>query len=290
MIIWSGMGFLVVLIGIAGGIAGVFLGTVLGHPGAGLGAGGGIAAALNFGLCRLLYSKTPRILVDPTSGRQVLIKPSHSLFFIPMPIWTWLMLAGGVMLMVVGVAADNATRKEASAPGYPQFSAANDLIDSKSKGVFHGNTAPAKASAKVFSEVMKTVSTQAFSGGGKHTLMTGGEFLTYCQDGAERIVVLCHVPELRKYKDDDTKKALAELAWGCATNSIKALDPEHRKTLVVALRGIASYGMILHGPSGAESASSVEFDDSAKAGQVLPAFVVAEGADGKARPPAAPGE
>lgn len=276
MIIWSGMGFLVVLLGIAGMLAGGFLGSAIGHPGAGLGVGGFIAAAANWGLCKLIYPKQPRVMVNPATGQQVLVKPSHSLFFIPMPIWTWLMAAGGALLLVVGFGADGALRKETSTPGYKEFTAANDSLSSKQKGSHHGNTGKADAAAAKFGEIIKPVCAEAFSGGGKRTLLTGGDFLTHCQDAPDRIVFLCHVPELRNYKSDESKKALGEIAWACARQSSAELDPEHRKTLVVALRGITSYGMILSGPSGAEKASSSEFNDRSKVTEVLPAFAPAQ--------------
>lgn len=275
MIIWSGMGFLVVLLGIAGLIAGGFLGSAIGHPGAGLGIGGFIAAAANWGLCKVIYPKQPQVLVNPSTGQQVLIKPSHSLFFIPMPVWTWLMAAGGALLLVVGFSADGNLRKETSTPGYKEFTAANDMLSSNKKGIHHGNTAKADAAATAFGETIKPVCAEAFSGGSKRTLLTGGDFLTHCQDAPDRIVFLCHVPELRNYKSDEAKKGLGEIAWACATKSAAALDPEHRKTLVVALRGITNYGMILSGPSGAEQAASVEFNDRSKATSVLPAFAPA---------------
>ena len=164
MIIWRGLGILVILAGIAGMIVGGVLGAAVGL-GAFAGAFGAVVAALaNWGLCKLLYRRPARVLVDPASGRQVLDRPSHSLFFIPAYAWTWIFLVLAIPLALGGMGAASLEKKNAATPGYAGFNAANELIASKSKGTTHGNTPEAKATAQAFSELFKTIQQQAFTG------------------------------------------------------------------------------------------------------------------------------
>jgi hypothetical protein len=271
MVIWKGLGILVILAGIAGMIVGGFLGAAVGL-GAFTGAFGAVVAALvNFGLCKLLYRRPARVLVDPATGQQLLHRPSHSLFFIPAYAWTWIFLVLAVPLAVGGMGVASLEKKNAATPGYTGFNAANDLIGSKSKGTTHGNSPEAKAAADTFSESFKRLQQLAFTGGSKRNLLTGGEFLTYCQNGKDSIAFLCHVPELRNYKDDDTKNSLAEIAWMTAKMAAQKLDPEGKKNLVVGLRGISSYGFLLSGKPSDEKPQRAE--ESKKAEILYPPFI-----------------
>jgi hypothetical protein len=271
MIIWKGLGILVILAGIAGMILGGVLGAAVGL-GAFAGASGAVVAALaNWGLCKLLYRRPARVLVDPATGRQVLDRPTHSLFFIPAYAWTWIFLALAVPLALGGMGAASLEKKNAATPGYTGFNAANELIGSKSKGITHGNSPEAKTAADAFSELFKKLQQQAFTGGSKRNLLTGGEFLTYCQNGKDSIVFLCHVPELRNYKDEDTKDSLSEIAWMTAKMATGKLDPESKKNLVVGLRGVASYGFILSGKPADEKPQRAGED--AKATILYPPFI-----------------
>lgn len=271
MIIWKGLGILVILAGIAGMILGGVLGAAVGL-GAFAGVIGALTAALaNWGLCKLLYRRPARVLVDPATGRQVLDRPSHSLFFIPAYAWTWIFVVLAIPLAIGGYASNSQEKKNAATPGYAGFNAANELVDSKSKGTTHGNSPEAKATAETFSELLKKLQQQAFNGGTKRNLLTGGEFLTYCHHGKDAIVFLCHVPELRNYKDQGAKDALAEIAWITATTAARKLDPEAKKNLVVGLRGIASYGFILSGNPADEKPQQA--GESAKATILYPPFI-----------------
>ena len=271
MIIWSGLGILIPLIAIAGMIAGTMLAGALGNTAYGPGLGLLLAAFANWGLWKMVYPKKPKVLVDPQTGRQVLITPKHGLFFIPARAWTWILAVIAIPVLAGGGIAGKAAAKEAAMPGYSAFKAANDLIGSKSDGAIHGNSDAAKQAAAGFSSSMKTMTGMFFSGGSKKNLMTGGDFLTYCQDGADSIVILCHVPSLRSYKSEESKKALADIAWNAAAGVAEKLDPDHKKSLLVGLRGIASYGSIQQGKTGAEeSASSLDTSDKSV---FFPAFV-----------------
>jgi hypothetical protein len=135
-------------------------------------------------------------------------------------------------------------------PGYAGFNSADDLISSSSKGLTHGNTDGARDAAAGFGNIMKAMTGIMFTGGSKKNLLTGGDFLTYCQEAPDSIVILCHVPSLRSYKDEEAKKGLADIAWSAACGAAEKIDPEKKKTLIVGLRGITSYGSIQKGKAG----------------------------------------
>jgi len=78
---------------------------------------------------------------------------------------------------------------------------------------------------------------------------------------ADEVVFICHVPELRNYKSEDSKSALADIAWGSAKAAAQLLDPTAEKTLTVGLRGISTYGILLKGQTGGdEPARSGSFE------------------------------
>ena len=264
MIIWKGWGILVVLAGIGGLVIGGLLGAALGM-GAYVGAAGMLVAALaNFGLCKLLYRREARVLVDPRSGQQFLDKPSHSLFFIPAKAWTWIFAALAVPMAIFGAGAKKLEAKLAATPGHAAFQAANKLIDSRGDAVTHGNTPEAKTAAGLFSTMIQEIQKQAFTGGSKRNLMTGGDFLTYCHQGTDAVVFLCHVPELRNYKEQEAKDSLAEIAWVTAKTAALKLDPEKKKQVVVGLRGIANYGFIMSGSHAEEKPPLAAKDSDAE--------------------------
>lgn len=261
MIIWNGLGILVPIMAILGTLIGTVVGTAIGQPGAGIGIGLIIAALLNWGLWKMIYPKQPKILVDPATGQQVIIKPRHSLFFIPAKAWTWILLVLAIPMISAGRANDRADAENAKKPGYKEFTAANDLIDSNNKGLCHGNTDAAKETASTFATGMKIMVEEFFTGGSDKNLMTGGDFLTYCHESPDSIVILCHVPSLRSYKTDETKKALNDIAWASGRQIASKLDPEQKKTLYIGLRGIASYGSIQEGKLSEENSRILNSSD-----------------------------
>jgi hypothetical protein len=255
MIIWSGLGILIPLLAIFGIIAGTVVTGALGHPVIGPGFGLLLAAVGNWGLWKMIYPKQPKILVDPATGQQVLMTPKHGLFFIPAKAWTWILGILAVPMMLLGAAGEKGAAAAAATPGYKEFEAADNLISTSSKGGTHGNSDAAKASAAEFATTMKSMTDALFTGGSKKNLMTGGDFLTYCHDGEDTVVFLCHVPSLRSYKSAEAKDGLNKIAWLAAGDAAEKLDPEHKKKLMVGLRGIASYGSVLQGKCGEEQPS-----------------------------------
>jgi len=270
MIIWKGLGILVPLIAIVGIVVGTVLASAFGFAEMGLGLGLALAAIGNWFLWKKVNSRPGKVLVDPQTGQEVMLKPSHSLFFIPAGFWTWPMGLFAIILMIGAPAAKESSEREAATPGYKEFEAANKLIGSNSNGNIHGNTDAAKQAAQGFSTMMKTMTSMAFTGGSKKNLMTGGDFLTYCHDNGDTIVFLCHVPSLRSYKTEETKSALADIAWAAGMAAIEEIDPEKKKTLMVGLRGISAYGCIQQGASSEETKPN-KLDTSARS-VFYPAF------------------
>ena len=108
MIIWSGLGILIPLVAIVGLVAGTVLGTALGFPVAGIGLGFLLAATGNWGLWKLVYPETPKVLIDPATGQQVVINPKHGLFFIPARAWTWILGFFAIPAVLLGVIGEKA--------------------------------------------------------------------------------------------------------------------------------------------------------------------------------------
>ncbi|MRX06376.1 hypothetical protein GJ697_00845 [Pseudoduganella sp. FT25W] len=104
MIVWRGYGILVLVftvIGYALGKVGAeqIWGTPLApnyRQGAEL-AGMLLAAAIVYGLHRLIEARqAPRAFVDKATGEEIIVKPRHDLFFIPLKIWPYILALLGV--------------------------------------------------------------------------------------------------------------------------------------------------------------------------------------------------
>jgi hypothetical protein len=137
--------------------------------------------------------------------------------------------------------------------GKAEFETANKLIGVSSGDSAFGDSPTSQAAAVRFSKSMKTMQGMMFSGGSGRSLATKGEFLTYVRHTDQAVVVLCHVPELRNYKDASVRESLASLAWlnaQMAAATLPGVKPSH--TLIVGLRGFASYGPIWEGPVSGE--------------------------------------
>jgi hypothetical protein len=270
MIIWCGLGILVPLVAIFSIVVGFFISAAMGLETAGMGIGLMFAALANWALCKLIYPKSPKLLIDPATGQQVLLSAKHSLFFIPAKAYTWIFAILSLPGFALGIMGGAEDKKQKAMPGYQEFTTADGLIDAKSSGISHGSTTQAKAAAAEFSSAMKLMVETLFSGGSKKNLMTGGDFLTYCHDGPDTIVFLCHVPSLRSFKSDEAKNGLNDLAWSVAVDAATKLDPEGKKQLCVGLRGVTSYGSFMKGKKGdKEATSSIK---SPNKSEIIPAF------------------
>ncbi len=257
MIIWSGWGVLTILFAVIGIVVGGIVGAVAGALAGGI-VGGGAAATLNFLVAKALGGG--KVMIDPATQQQVLIKKSNSLFFIPMMWFTPILAVGGILIGFAGMASGlNDKEMDKKFPGKAVYEKANDLIGSGRGGVTaQGNTPAAEKAATTFGSTFKAIQSVSFEGGSDK--YASKAFLTYCHQGKGGVTFICQVPGMRKYKDAEAKKALSEIAWhaaNLASKEIPDLDPD--STLTVGLRGLAIYGSIQQGKPGSEG--PVESDD-----------------------------
>ena len=101
MIIWQGYGPLTVVFAILGIVFGAFISPS--EPGAWQGTVGLLlAAAANYFTAKKLAKRT-RTLIDPETGQEVILKFSHSLFFIPMLYWSYIIAALAVAPLFIPI-------------------------------------------------------------------------------------------------------------------------------------------------------------------------------------------
>lgn len=103
MLIWSGLGFLVAAIALACMLVVQLLVNAVLHddkyyqahawPGV---ASMVVAAGLVWVLNRWLDQRPARRLVDPATNKEVILRPRHSLFFVPVKYWPIVLLFIGV--------------------------------------------------------------------------------------------------------------------------------------------------------------------------------------------------
>jgi hypothetical protein len=83
---------------------------------------------------------------------------------------------------------------------------------------------------------------------------------------------MVHVPELRNYKDAKTRETLAMLTWTTANLAAKELTFTTKEpTLIVGLRGFASYGPIWSGKLGGQP--EVKTDELDEKRRIYPFFL-----------------
>lgn len=97
MIIWQGYGLLAAVYAVIGFVFGaVFTGEDNAVWPVAIGLL--LAAAANYFTAKKLASNT-KTLIDPENGQEVILKKAHSLFFIPMMYWTYIMAAFALVLL-----------------------------------------------------------------------------------------------------------------------------------------------------------------------------------------------
>lgn len=109
MIIWTGFGFLIAIIGFASLILAELVSESLTHNDQYyqqnswmILVGMSCAAVLTFGLHKLLSPMKPRIFIDKETGQEIELNRSHSLFFIPLKWWPVAFVILGFIFMFVG--------------------------------------------------------------------------------------------------------------------------------------------------------------------------------------------
>jgi|GEM_PF-870156 len=258
MIIWKGHGILIIVFGVIGGLvggfltAGVYAATHWSWVLRFILAGNfwGAAAAI------WLYAKTmgktvQQTYLDPTTHRPVVIRTSHSLFFIPPVPWAILasLLACWMTVMSFTKPAEDfmdAAGSSASSPGKAAFDEANHLIAMDQGSEAYGNTPAAEKLAAAFSSMVKLGRQMGIQAGKKSTIsLSKGKFLTYCRINADSCAFMVHVPDLRKFSSD-AKTYIADMAWAVAMKSASQLQPQPKR-LAVGIRGAFLYDTVIEG-------------------------------------------
>lgn len=102
MIIWKGLGFLALVIAL---IVGALFSITFSKIGWSEDLGAAIGALFSaviiwFTGIRLNSPAKARVLIDKQTGREITVKPDHSLFFIKLQFWAFII--GGIGLLMIG--------------------------------------------------------------------------------------------------------------------------------------------------------------------------------------------
>jgi hypothetical protein len=150
--------------------------------------------------------------------------------------------------VVVTVGQASRDRREAQTPGMAEFNTVNAMIVGYKGDDALGNDDVAQKIGTVFSHDLTAIRSAAFTGGDAHAVsLSEGHFITYCHETPGAVVIICHVPQLRKFAGD-AKAALMAYAWRIAQGAVKSVAPGRSGRLYVGLRGIALYYEIWSGP------------------------------------------
>ena len=106
MIIWQGLGILVPAMAI--GISLIFnfaIGAIMGDDQYYLSHGWPklvslwLAAAVIYGMARMLDSVPAKVLIEKDTGREIVMRQRHSFFFIPVKYWSFFCFGLGIYLL-----------------------------------------------------------------------------------------------------------------------------------------------------------------------------------------------
>ena len=134
-------------------------------------------------------------------------------------------------------------------PGKMEF----DIINKEIAG-YHGNDALGNSSkmkeiSKYFSEQLAQIREAAFTKSSSDTIsFSQGHFITYCHEQNGHLLLICHVPQLRKFTEN-AKETLMQISWKLAQESTIKNYPEFKGELHVGLRGVALYYQFWKGDS-----------------------------------------
>ena len=113
MIIWSGLGFLVAVVGFGCVLGAEFLTEAAFNDDQYFQSHGWpmlvaflVAGAIVWFLGRYLNDKGTRRLIDPETNQEVTLKSNHSFFFIPMQYWGAIFVVLGIVLQFVEIKED----------------------------------------------------------------------------------------------------------------------------------------------------------------------------------------
>ena len=102
MIVWKGYGFLVLVIAvILGAMTGGIFGTAGSTQDMGAAIGVLISAPVIWFVGRYFNATSnERTLIDKNTGQQFIVKPNHSLFFIKMQYWAFIVSGFGLIIVI----------------------------------------------------------------------------------------------------------------------------------------------------------------------------------------------
>ncbi len=102
MVIWKGYGFLTLVIAIAiGAIVSLIFGKIGSTEDLGAAVGALISAVIIWFVGNKLNSpEKKRIMVDKKTGEEVIIEPEHSMFFIKMQYWAFIVGGLGLIMLI----------------------------------------------------------------------------------------------------------------------------------------------------------------------------------------------
>jgi hypothetical protein len=107
MIIWQGFGFLVVLYTFIAALLGEYLsekltgnGEYYQHHAYPLSLALAVAAFATYLTARAFDKRSSKVFIDKETGRDVILKRTHSLFFIPMLYWSFILLIASVLVLI----------------------------------------------------------------------------------------------------------------------------------------------------------------------------------------------
>ena len=122
MIVWSGWGFVSVLIFLLGLLLGAAMGNAGLPEGYAIGIGLLIGAAGNWFAGQALNDPARgRELIDAKTGQRVIYRPNHSLFWVPIQWWSVVAAIGGLIFIVTQATGNyhpSPRRADATTPAY----------------------------------------------------------------------------------------------------------------------------------------------------------------------------
>lgn len=278
MLIWKGHGILILVFGVIGAVSsGIMLAGLhsvtqwewVRHAMVYVPFWG--AAAVIWLYALTMGKTTTQTYFDPATQRPVVIRNSHTLFFIPPVPWAILatLIACAISLMALfeppvsthekstalfGSSADNdscafngPSIASVTPAGQAAFDAANRLITlGKGQSAF-GNTPAAEKLAAEFAEGIKLGRQLGVQAAKKKALISfsNGQFLTYCRINPNSCAFMVHVPDLRKFKQD-AKDYMIQIAWAIAMKQVNRLKPQPL-FLSVGIRGAFLYDAVYEG-------------------------------------------
>jgi hypothetical protein len=197
--------------------------------------------------------------------RMILPWKGGHFFFVP----NWLGGAGGALLLLVSSVSMIGYEPPPKAAGEIAFDAADDQIDSFAKGeAARGNTPAAVTAAEQVNQAMELFASLAISGADT------GEMRTFVHQDGDTVVVMVHVPDLRKY-NSEAKRETGRFAWQAAQTAARELSPRPAQ-LAVGIRGVALYDDVLFGRVVEEGSDDDGILRHGKRDDLYPLFAPAE--------------